>query len=889
MRITKYDSLPSKESEVERSEYINDINLNNYSTRDLSEAGESSSSESQQQQQQQQQWTLSEKKFQDNEEEEVVNFRQEEKMEGEEKEIMLKERGEDDTVVDVEETWDGEEGYTKRSKRERSILPCLIIAGIFIFAWVGSAVLYAYYRSSISSQSTLSRIKFGDVYNGSFYPSYTSLVWSTTDGDDGQYIYRSGDSIVVQSAKDNSKTILVDGTYISELKYFSFSVSPDNQYVLLGANKTKGWRYSFTANYYIFNISSKETLPITTPIDTTHQVIIAQAKWSSVGHSLAFVKDNDLYISVDLKEEIRVTYDGSTVVFNGVPDWIYEEEVLANNFAFWWSPNATQIAYLRLNESLVPEYRFPLYLNGMLATPYAKEVIMKYPKPGYPNPVVTFHIYDTSTPLISQSAAIPFTNDFADTDKIITEVCWAGNDNVLVRVMNRVQDIARVVLVNAGNRSGITVREENAETKDGGWFEITRSMVYLNKSGGITQDSYVDVVVNNGYNHLAIFSPLNNGTPKYLTSGNWEVVGGVKAVDYTLKLAYFMSTEKSSIERHLYSVTLDGLTKTALTNTDEAGYYEVSFSKGAKYYNIKYEGPEIPWQKVLKVDNSSFSVSLQDNNKLKSLIKTIDMPTIKYSTVESDGNQLNVMEIRPPGMDETGREKYPVLFHVYGGPTSQLVNKKFFFDWHLYVASKLKFVVVTVDTRGTGYLGRKFRVCVRKHLGEYESIDSINTAKLWAKLPYVDSSKIAIWGWSFGGFLTSKVIEADSGIFQVGMAVAPVTDWRFYDSIYTERYMKTPTLNFDGYEKAAVTNMTGFSHAQFLLAHGTGDDNVHFLNSANLVDKFTLASVHNYRLQFYTDNDHSITKHNANRELYYLLTEYLWQNFGNNEKLDILN
>ncbi|CAG8786120.1 2994_t:CDS:2, partial [Dentiscutata erythropus] len=505
----------------------------------------------------------------------------------------------------------------------------------------------------------------------------------------------------------------------------------------------------------------------------------------------------------DLKEERRVTYDGSTVVFN--------EEVLANNFAFWWSPNSTQIAYLRLNESLVPEYRFPLYLNGLLATPYAKEVIMKYPKPGYPNPVVTFHIYDTSTPLVSQSAAIPFTNDFGDTDKLITEVCWAGNDNVLVRVMNRVQDIARVVLVDANNRSGVTVREENAETRDGGWFEIVR----------ITQDSYADVVVNNGYNHLAIFSPLNNATPRYLTSGNWEVVGGVKAIDYTLQLVYFMSTEKSSIERHLYSVSFDGLTKTALTNTDEAGYYEVSFSKGAKYYNIKYEGPEIPWQKVLKVDNSSFSVSLQDNNKLKSLIKTIDMPTIKYSTVESDGN------IRPPGMDETGREKYPVLFHVYGGPTSQLVNKKFFFDWHLYVASKLKFVVVTVDTRGTGYLGRTFRVCVRKHLGEYESIDSINTAKLWAKLPYVDSSKIAIWGWSFGGFLTSKVIEADSGVFQAGMAVAP----------------------------AAVTNMTGFSNAQFLLVHGTGD-----------VDKFTLGSVHNYRLQFYTDNDHSIAKHNANRE-----------------------
>ncbi|CAG8478792.1 4428_t:CDS:10, partial [Acaulospora colombiana] len=367
--------------------------------------------------------------------------------------------------------------------------------------------------------------------------------------------------------------------------------------------KSNLWRHSYTANYYIFNVSSKSITPITTPIDETHQAVISYAKWSPVGHNLAFVKDNDLYISVGLTEERRITYDGSTVVFNGVPDWIYEEEVLATNFAFWWSPDATRIAYIRLNESEVPEYRFPLYLNGMHAEPYVTEVVMKYPKPGYPNPVVTFHIYDVSTPLVSQSSAIPFTDDFSEDDKIITEVCWTGNDKVLVRVMNRVQDIARVVLVDVSTLKGTTVREENADERDGGWFEITRSMVYLNKSGSLNQDAYLDIVVNDGYNHLALFSPINSNTPQYLTSGDWEVVGGVQAVDYTREL----------------------------------------------------------------------------------------------------------------------------------------------------------------------------------------------------------------------------IIEANSGVFQVGIAVAPVTDWRFYDSIYTERYMKTPASNAEGYQNAAVTNMTGFKNAKFLLVHGTGD------------------------------------------------------------------
>ncbi|CAG8754538.1 8879_t:CDS:2, partial [Cetraspora pellucida] len=316
-------------------------------------------------------------------------------------------------------------------------------------------------------------------------------------------------------------------------------------------------------------------------IDSNNQAVISYAEWSPVGHDIAFVKDNDVYISLGLTEEQRITYDGSDVVFNGIPDWIYEEEVLASKYALWWSPDAKRIAYLRLNESEVPEYRFPLYVDGMHVEQYVREVVMKYPKPGYPNPIATFHIYDTTTPLISQSGAVNFINDFPSDDKIITEVCWVGNDNVLVRVMNRVQDIAKVVLVDPVTRNGTTVREENADKMDGGWFEITRSWVYLQKGGSIIQDSYIDVVVNNGYNHLAIFSPLNSSSPRYLTSGNWEVVDGVKAVDRKRELIYFLSTEKSSIERHLYSVSFDGKTRTALTPTDETAYYSVDFSTGA--------------------------------------------------------------------------------------------------------------------------------------------------------------------------------------------------------------------------------------------------------------------------------------------------------------------
>ncbi|CAG8740910.1 3394_t:CDS:10, partial [Gigaspora margarita] len=587
--------------------------------------------------------------------------------------------------------------------------------------WLNNHI--AYYRSTSTVSTTndsLNRIQFDDVYNGSFYPQWTGLSWSSAGDDDGVFVYRNDvDNIILEQISDRSKKIL-------------------------------GWRHSYSANYYIFNISSKTTFPLTKEINSTHQARISYATWSPVGHNIAFVKDNDVYVSLGLTEERRITYDGSDVVFNGVPDWVYEEEVLAAKYALWWSPDGKRVAYLRLNESEVPEYRFPLYVDGMHVEPY-----VKYPKPGYPNPIATFYIYDTSTSLISQSGAIAFINDFPADDKIITEVCWVGNDYVLVRVMNRVQDIARVVLVNAVARDGTTVREENADKMDGGWFEITRSWVFLQKGGSISQDSYIDVVVNDRYNHLAIFSSINSSSPRHLTNSNWEVVDGVKDIGRKRELIYFLSTEKSSIERHLYSVSFDRKTRTALIPTDETGYYAVDFSTGAEYYNLKYGGPDVPWQNFIL----AFKIILQENNELKELIKTFDLPTIRRFTVESDGN-------------------------IYEGPNSQYVNTKFSIDWHSFLASspRLKYVVVFVDSRGTGFEDRAFRC-----------------------------------------FVIFKIIEMDSGVFQVGIAVALITDWRFYDSIYTEHYMKTPELNPPGDEISAITNMSVFDHAKFLVVHGTGD------------------------------------------------------------------
>nr|CAG8529769.1 15075_t:CDS:10 [Entrophospora candida] len=842
MRLKKeYDSVPSKDSEFEQQE----------SSTSLKESDKNENSEE-----------LGEVDGDDDSERNNM--------------LNDRERDEDETVVNMDEGW--ESSYEKKDKAERSLVPCLVIAAVFILAWVGSAILYAYYRSSGASELP-NHLQFDDIYNGSFYPSAYYLEWSTVGDDDGTFIYRDElSNIVLKHIADKSKKVfLAKGEDLKDpygdfLLYFSFKVSGDSQYILLETNRTKGWRHSYAANFWVFNTTSKTVTPLVKSFENSSDYpLLSIALWSPVGHDILYVRDNDLYLLVGLTEERRITFDGSNIIYNGIPDWVYEEEVLASNIATWWSTSGKRIAYLRLNDSEVPEFHLSLYNDNHHIGPYPNDFVMRYPKPGYPNPTVALYIYHLDTPLAAQSGPVVIENDFKEDNKLITELAWCGDDQLLVRVMNRIQDIQRTVLVDARKLKGKAVREESTAVTDNGWFEITKSMIYIKPTGSIKSDSYLDIMSNNGYDHIAFFSTLDSSKPQFLTSGEWEVVGKISAIDYSRELIYFISTEQSSIERHLYSVSFDGKNKTALTPLDKPGYYEVNFSPKAQYYELKYQGPDVPWQKVKKIGDEKFEIVLESNDGLRELLSKYELPKQRYLTVDIDGNKLNALEISPPNMDESGHNKYPVLFRVYGGPGSQTVSQRFELDWHLFLASasKLKYIVVTVDGRGTGFKGREFRMCVRTRLGEFEAKDQISAAKYWSTLPYVDKNRMAIWGWSFGGFVTSKVIEADSGAFQIGIAVAPVIDWRFYDSVYTERYMKTPELNPNGYELSAVTNMTGFDNAKFLLIHGTGDDNVHFQNSLSLIDRFTLASVHNYRVQIYTDSDHSIQKHNANRETNY--------------------
>jgi dipeptidyl aminopeptidase len=377
-------------------------------------------------------------------------------------------------------------------------------------------------------------------------------------------------------------------------------------------------------------------------------------------------------------------------------------------------------------------------------------------------------------------------------------------------------------------------------------------------------------VIYKNNDHLGYFTPLENPDPIMLTDGDWEVVDAPSAVDLKRNLVYFRATKEGSIQRHVYSVNLDGSNIQALTDTSKDGYYAVSFSSGAGYALLSYNGPNIPWQKVISTPSNTnhYEKTIEENPRLADMAAKHELPIKIYSTVNIDGFELNVVERRPPHFNE--KKKYPVLFYLYGGPGSQTVDKTFTVDFQAYIAANLGYIVVTVDGRGTGFIGRKARTIIRGNLGYYEAHDQIATAKIWAEKKYVDASRIAIWGWSYGGFMTLKTLEQDAGqTFSYGMAVAPVTDWRFYDSIYTERYMHTPQHNRGGYDNSSISNMTALhQNVRFLIMHGVADDNVHMQNSLTLLDKLDLAGVENYDVHVFPDSDHSIYFHNANRIVY---------------------
>jgi dipeptidyl aminopeptidase len=822
--------------------------------------------------------------------------------------------------LDTEEQVAWERTAKPTDKKARRILYVLVAIGAV--GWIAALILFLTQDHRIPhsarphdphATNTIGhgkKVTFDQVQTGQWSPRQHDIAWTSgPNGEDGLLLERGGiggrDYLVVEDVRyrgedlttqmKNSKTLMKVGFFDAAGRRVVVNEawpSPDHKKVLVQSDYKSNFRHSNTGSYWIFDVDSQTGQPL----DPEHvEGRVQLASWSPKSNAVVFTRDNNLFIRhLDSNVAKQITKDGGKNLFYGIPDWVYEEEVLADGGATWWSGDGKFVAFFKTDESKVPSFPIQYFFQRPSGTkpnpgeeryPEVREI--KYPKAGAPMSVVSLMFYDVAK---GDVFTVPISDDFPESDRLITEVIWAGETGkVLVRSTNRESDLLKMILVDAVRRTGRTVRERDVKKLDGGWFEVSHTTRYVpaDPSNGRPDDGYIDTLIHNNFDHLAYFAPLDNPEPKMLTEGDWEVVKAPSSVDLKENTVYFIGTKDGSTQRHIYTTNLLEGPKSVqvVTDNSEIGYYDASFSAEGKFVLLSYQGPGIPWQKVKSTTtnkDSPLEVTIEENKALQALAQRTELPIEVYSTFKFDEFEMNVVERRPPHFDESGKTKYPVLFWLYNGPGYQQVDRKFNIDFESFVASNLGYIVVTVDALGTGYLGRKHRCIIRGNLGYWEAKSQIAVAKAWAGKKYTDEERMAIWGWSYGGFMSLKILETDAGeTFKYGMAVAPVTDWRFYDSVYTERYMHMPQHNPSGYENATISNMQGLaSTVRFLVMHGVSDDNVHFQNTLQLLDKLDQANVRNYDTHVFPDSDHSIYFHNANNIVYGKLRDWLINAFN---------
>ena len=645
------------------------------------------------------------------------------------------------------------------------------------------------------------------------------------------YNYKTGK--LVKTLFDMRELVL-PGDSLPLPLYSTYELSEDESKVLFMNNMNPIYRHSYTASFYVYDINNKVLAPLSENGDQR------LATFSPDATKVAFMRDNNLFIK-DLKtnEEIQFTHDGEwNHVINGAPDWVYEEEF---GFAqgFYWSPDSKKIAYYRFDESNVKEFNMQM-TEGL----YMQDYKFKYPKAGEDNSIVEVYVYDVA------SGKTKKMDTGEETDIYLPRIKWTQDPNVLaIQRLNRHQNHLEILAADATTGETTVFYDETNPY----YIDVTDNWTFLEDGTRFLMTSEQD-----GYNHIYLY--LMDGTlVKQLTFGEWEVTN---VYGFDGKEVYFQAAKNSSIERQIYAVNLKGEMRTLI---NKVGTNNARFSSNFKYLININSSVEQPHQYVL-FDNKGKQVRvLEDNKEFAERMNEYNLGKKEFITITDpaftlpDGTQIEMQtwRILPPDFDPN--KQYPVLIYVYGGPGHQTVNNAWGSDdfaWMQLLAQN-GIICVSINNRGGGARGEVFKKMTYQQLGKYETEDMITLAKYMAAQPYVNPEKIAIYGWSYGGFMATSGITKGADYISTAVAVAPVTNWRYYDNIYTERFMRTPQENPSGYDDNSPINFVDKLKGNYLLCHGSGDDNVHFQNAMELI-KALISEGKQFDLMVYPNKNHSI-------------------------------
>lgn len=631
---------------------------------------------------------------------------------------------------------------------------------------------------------------------------------------------------------------------IKNIDSYTFDVTEN--LLLIAQNSEPIYRHSSVSDFYLYNSNINQLTKIA-------DYKIQEPTFSPDSKKIAYTYQNNIYVyDIQSNKHTQITNDGKkNSIINGTTDWVYEEE-FAFVKAFEWSTDSKNIAFLKFDETDVPQFSMDVFGKDL----YPNQEVFKYPKAGEKNALVSLHFYNIEIQKL-QNVNLSQYKDF-----YIARIKWSNHkDLVSIQVLNRHQNQLDLLLVNANDATTKIIYQEKNNT----YIDVNDHLTFL-KDNQFIFNSEKD-----GYSHFYLFD-ANGKQINPITKGNFDVTK-LYGIDTKNKKIYYQSTEVGSTNRSVYSIDFNGKNKKNLT--PKMGTNDATFSPNYDLFINQFQNSKTPSvYEMIEVKSLKTIKEIVNNQPLLEKLKNYQLPEKEYFTIKINGNDLNAYMIKPKNM-ESGK-KYPLLMFQYSGPGSQQVANQWMNSndyWHTMLAQQ-GYVIACVDGRGTGYKGADFKKVTQKELGKYEVEDQIAAAQLFATYSYIDKNRIGIWGWSYGGFMSSNCILKGNDVFKTAVAVAPVTNWRFYDSIYTERFMTTPQENPSGYDNNSPINHVDKLKGNYLIIHGTADDNVHFQNATHMIRALQLANKQ-FDQAIYPDTNHGIYGGNIRLQLYTKMTNYI--------------
>ncbi|XP_071762975.2 dipeptidyl peptidase 4-like isoform X1 [Centroberyx gerrardi] len=732
------------------------------------------------------------------------------------------------------------DGQATRHLRAETMVPIAkVLLGVFGLAVVVIliAVPTAIFLNEDEGGKTQRSFTLDDVFNNSLKPKSYNMRWIS----DHEYLHKTQGSVFLHNVKTGNSSEFLSSMTFERVNAYDYQLSADQKYVAFMSNYSKLWRHSFTASYSLYDL---EKLDFISPHDIQHET--QYFAWAPEGNKLAYVWGNNVYVKTSpTSRPEQVTFNGKeNQIFNGIPDWVYEEEMFSSTQGLWWSPGGKYVAYAEFNDTEVHTIEYSWYGKDQ----YPRTVAIPYPKSGTPNPVVKLFVVDAAnTTKIAQVVAPP---SFGSGEHYLATVTWVTDERLAVQWLKRLQNhlILQIYNFDGNNWNAGEFLERKSSTGWIGRFSPPEPVFAADKSS-----YYLVMSDTDRYKHI---HHVVGGKATPITSGRWEVIDILKV---TADSVYYSSNQDGGRPggRNVYKSTTQGnKCLTCGLRGENCQYNSAYFSHNASFYRMGCYGPGIPHYSLRDNREETEVKVLEDNSVFTSLISDVQMPSMRRATIKIGEFTLWYQMTLPPGFDES--KKYPLLIDVYAGPCSQKADFSYSVNWATYLASTEKVIVASFDGRGSGYQGDEIMHQIYTRLGTYEVEDQITAAREFTKMGFIDKDRIAIWGWSYGGYVTSMALGAGSGVFKCGMAVAPVSKWDYYDSIYTERYMKQPSENQLGYSNSTVTERAkNFHSVQYLLVHGTADDNVHFQQAAQ-ISKALVDEHVDFEAMWYTDKDHGL-------------------------------